>query len=279
MPDFFHIIEHTFFDAVKMLPFLFLTYLFLEYLEHKGNEKFVSILQHSGKLGPLGGAILGCIPQCGFSVAAANLYAGRIISAGALAAVFISTSDEAIPILIANPDSAGLVLKLIAYKLIFAVFAGFLLDFILRHTPVINDAQNNHLHEDCHNVYSNKQILLSALKHTLFIALFIFAVLLILEIIIHYLGEDKLSALLMTDSVWQPVIAGLIGLIPNCAPSVILTQLYITGGIDVGTLFCGLSTSAGMGIVLLFKNNRNLKQNLLLLGYIYCLSVLVGFLL
>lgn len=275
MPDFFHLLEHTFIDTLKMLPFLFLTYLFLEYLEHKGSEKFVSLLKHSGKLGPLGGAVLGCVPQCGFSVAASNLFAGRVISAGTLAAVFISTSDEAIPILIANPDYASLIVKLIAYKIVFAVTAGFALDFILKKTVIRIDSDNN-LHEDCHNIVSGKQIFISAFKHTLYITIFIFIVLLILEIIMHILGEDKLSELLNINSFWQTIIAGLIGMIPNCAPSVILTQLFITGGIDFGTLFCGLSTSAGMGLVLLFKNNRNLKQNLLILGYIYTLSVIIG---
>ena len=273
------IILDAFLDSLKMLPFLFLTYLFLEYLEHKGSAKFTEILKRSGKLGPLGGAVLGCVPQCGFSVAAANLYAGRIITAGTLIAVFISTSDEAIPILIANPESAGLVFKLIAYKVIFAVFAGFLLDFILRREPCLNIVTNNNLHSDCENVISGKQIIISAIKHTIYIYLFIFAVLIALNLLIYYIGEDRLSSLLMTESIWQPVIAGLVGLIPNCAPSVILTQLYVSGGIDFGALFAGLSTAGGMGLVLLFKNNHNLRQNLLIILYMYLLSVIAGLIL
>lgn len=266
-------------DSLKMLPFLFLTYWLLEYVEHRGSEKFSKALQKSGRFGPLGGAVIGCVPQCGFSVAAANLFSARLISAGTLIAVFVSTSDEAVPILLANPQSASLILKLILYKVCFAILAGFLLDLLCRGKFSVGYETDNKLHSDCHNVISGKQILLSAVKHTLYITIFVFAVLLLINLVIFYVGEERLTELLMSNSIWQPVIAALIGFIPNCAPSVLLTQLYITGGLDFGALFAGLSTAAGMGLVLLFKNNHNLRQNLLLLLYIFLLSTAVGMLL
>ena len=263
-------------DSLKMLPFLFLAYLLLEYLEHSKGQKFQNTLVKRRKWGSVGGALLGCIPQCGFSVAAANLFSGRVITAGTLVAVFISTSDEAIPILLSSPENAGIVIKVLLWKVGIAVAAGLLLDFVILRKNKSVAVNPNNIHEYCEEHMSARGILVAALKHTCYISLFILAVLLALNTAIYLIGEERLASILMSNTLLQPVIAGLIGFIPNCAPSVILTQLYVAGSLSFGSLLSGLITAGGMGIVVLLKSNRNLKQNLGLLGYIYLIAVVTG---
>ena len=273
-------------DALKMLPFLFLTYVLLEYLEHARTDRFKNKLLGWKRLAPVGGAFLGCVPQCGFSVAAANLFSGRIITAGTLVAVFISTSDEAIPILLSDPQNIHLILKLLLYKLLIAITAGLLFDRLFFRRWQTETPDSSLVHEDCETHLQQKGfakgILLAALKHTSYIFLFLLAVIVFLNLTIYWIGEERLAQILMSESIWQPFIAALCGLIPNCAPSVILSQLYLSGSIGFGSLLAGLSTGAGIGIVVLFKVNRGsvgLKQNIILLVYIYIISVIAGLLL
>jgi len=263
-------------DSLKMLPFLFLAYLLLEYLEHAKGQKFQKSLVNRKNWGSVGGALLGCVPQCGFSVAAANLFSGRVITAGTLVAVFISTSDEAIPILLSSPENAAIVIKVLLWKVSIAIAAGLLLDFVILRKNTSLAVNPNNIHEHCEEHMSGRSILVAALKHTCYIFIFILAVLLVLNTAIYLIGEDRLASILMSNTLLQPVIAGLIGFIPNCAPSVILTQLYVAGSISFGSLLAGLITAGGMGIVVLLKSNHNLKQNLALLGYIYLIAVVVG---
>ncbi|MEG0873426.1 MAG: putative manganese transporter [Clostridia bacterium] len=280
------IILDTLIDSLKMLPFLFISYLIIEFIEHKSSEKINNALSKSGKFGAVVGSLLGCFPQCGFSVTAANLYAGRVITIGTLIAVFVSTSDEAIPVLLSSPGNWPTLLKIILIKVIIAVIVGVLIDFFIRkkHTKkeILQDS-NKHLkdmckHSNCH-CDTEEGILKPALKHTFNIFVFILIVAFILNCIIAFIGQDRLSTLLLSGSIFQPVIAGLIGLIPNCAASVLLTQLFLEGSISFASVIAGLCTGAGIGMAVLFKVNNNLKENLKILVGVYIIGVAAGIIL
>lgn len=264
-------------DTAKMLPLLFLVYLLIEYLEHKASDRFSTALRRLGPFGPVGGAMIGCLPQCGFSVAVSNLYSGRLVSLGTLIAVYISTSDEAIPILIANPKSAASVWQLILAKVVIAVIAGLFIDGAMRFFHRRGNEENEPYHDLCENCGCEEHgIVYSAVRHTVQIFIFLFIVSFALGMGIHLLGEERLDAILMTDSIFQPLIASLIGLIPNCAASVILTNLYVAGSLSFGSVIAGLSTGAGMGLVVLFRTNKNIKQNLGIMGLLYAIGALSG---
>ena len=266
----------AFIDSIKMLPFLFGAYLLIEFLEHKASGKLANSLQKLGPFGPIGGAAIGCIPQCGFSVAASNLYAGRLITIGTLMAVYISTSDEAIPIMIAHPDQIGMIWKLLLIKVILATAAGILIDIVIKIVNKKNTKVEEPFVELCSHCGCDHSITLSALKHTLNIFIFILIVNLFLNGAIQVVGEHTFTNFLQSIKIFQPAIAGLVGLIPNCAASVILTQLYVEGGLTFGSLIAGLSTGAGLGVVVLFRANKNLKQNLLILVGLYIIGTAAG---
>ena len=270
-----HMLEHSVLDALKTLPFLFLAYVLIEYLEHKGSSKLKNSLQKLGKCGPIGGAVLGVIPQCGFSVAASNFYAGRIISVGTLLAVFLSTSDEAIPILLSQPEMRSYILPMMLVKLISAIVFGFTTDLLIRLFAKSDDeAPFEELCAECD--CDHHGVVRSALHHTIHIFLFIFAVNIIMECAIHFIGEDTISGLLLSGSVFQPFLTALIGLIPNCAASVIITELFSAGSLSFGSCIAGLCAGAGMGIVVLFRANRRVRENITILITLYLSSVVTG---
>ena len=276
-----HIILETIIDSIKLLPFLFLSYLLIEFIEHKSSKSLEKILKNSGKFGSIIGAILGLLPQCGFSVTASNFYASRVITVGTLIAVFLSTSDEAIPVLLSHPGSTLEIIKILIFKFIIGMFAGLVIDFIFRKRHSLKEDVKE-VHEHMHEMYSHCDcehehgILKPTLKHTFSIFTFILIVSFILNTTVHLIGEDRLYILLMNGSIFQPLIAGLIGLIPNCASSVLLTELYLAGSISFGSIIAGLCTGAGIGIVVLFKVNHNLKQNLKILGCVYAIGSISG---
>ena len=264
-------------DTAKMLPFLFAVYLLIEYLEHKASDKLANSLRKLGPFGPVGGALFGCIPQCGFSVAVSNLYSGRLVSLGTLIAVYIATSDEAIPILLSNPQSVGEVWKLIAAKAVIAVLAGLLVDGVMKLCHRRGNEENEPYHDLCEDRGCEEHgILYSAIKHTAQIFTFLFVVSLILGFAIYLLGEERLDRVLMTDSALQPLLAALIGLIPNCSASVVLTNLYAAGSLSFGSVVAGLSTGAGLGLVVLFRTNKNLKQNIGITALLYAIGAASG---
>lgn len=267
----YEVILETLLDSVKMLPFLFAAYLIIEYMEHNASEHLKDMLVGSGKFGAIGGAILGVVPQCGFSVAAANFYAGRIITRGTLIAVFLTTSDEAIPVILSEPGSARVLLPLIGMKLVIGMAAGLLLDWSDRLRGLKNREvkveEHSGLCEHCH--CDEHGVVQSALRHTVMIFLFILAVAFVLNLGFFFLGEETVSKLLMSDTVFQPMITGLFGLIPNCAASVILTQLYLSGGISFGSVLAGLSTGAGVGLAVLFRVNPDKRDSFKLLIMLY----------
>lgn len=264
-------------DTAKMLPFLFAVYLLIEYLEHKASDKLANSLRKLGPFGPVGGALFGCIPQCGFSVAVSNLYSGRLVSLGTLIAVYIATSDEAVPILLSNPQSVGEVWKLIAAKAVIAILAGLLVDGVMKFFHRRGNEENEPYHDLCEDCGCEEHgILYSAIKHTAQIFAFLFVVSLILGFAIYLLGEERLDRVLMTDSAFQPFLAALIGLIPNCSASVVLTNLYAAGSLSFGSVVAGLSTGAGLGLVVLFRTNKNLKQNISITALLYAIGAISG---
>ena len=271
------IIEDTLIDSIKLLPFLFLTYLLMEYIEHKTKEKTKETIKKSGKFGPLIGGVLGIVPQCGFSVSATNLYAARVITLGTLIAVYLSTSDEMLPIFISEAVPISTILKILGIKLLIGVVAGFIIDIVIRFVKkekqeeekIVDLCEREHCH--CEN-----GIIKSALKHTVNIFIFIVIITFIINLVIYFIGEDTIAGFLRNQPILGPVIAGIIGLIPNCASSVILTQMYLENVISAATMISGLLVGAGVGLAVLFKTNKGIKQNLKITALLYVIGVLSG---
>ena len=282
--EFLEVLLDTGIDALKLLPFLFITYLIMEYIEHKTGDKTKNIIKKSGKWGPVFGAILGIFPQCGFSAAAANLYAGRVITLGTLIAIFLSTSDEMLPILISEAAPIDIILKILATKLVIGIIAGVVIDFVGQAFKKKKKKQENeeageeigHIceHEHCH--CEKEGILKSSIKHTLNIFVFIIIISLVMNVAIYFIGEEKISNLILNMPVVGPLIAGIVGLIPNCASSVILTQLYLQNVISVGSMIGGLLVGSGIGILILFRVNENIKENMKITGMLYLIGVVSG---
>ena len=269
-------------DCLKDLPFLFVAFLLMEALEHHVSEKMNRVLEKSGNWGPLAGALLGCIPQCGFSIMASDFFAGGVISLGTLLAVFLSTSDEAVIILMSNPQYLGDVGRLLLTKVAIGIIAGYVVLFFenLYYRKHPHTKKIEQLCEHCHCEEEGEGILKPALHHTaeVFIFLLIFTVL--LNILLDVIGMKTISRLLLSNSVFQPVLAALIGLIPNCAASVMLTQLYIDGIISFGSAVAGLCSAAGLGLVVLFRmNDRHKRENMGIIVLLYGIAVLSGIIL
>ncbi|MBQ3053315.1 MAG: arsenic efflux protein [Clostridia bacterium] len=264
-------------DSVKLIPVLFLVYLLIEYLEHKNNNGAHHLFMKSGKAGPLYGGLFGCIPQCGFSVIASELYSKKAITLGTLVAIFVSTSDEAIPILLAEPRYFKQMLLLIGAKLLIALIFGFAIDLLYKSGDVHKacehkDHEHIHYHGNCEDCHDG--VLKSAIIHCIKIFVFIFLVSVVLGFLMEYLGD--FVKYVSSNNILQVLITPIVGLIPNCAASVVLTQLYIEGGITLGALTGGLCAGAGVGLVVLLKLNRNQKENLKIIGIMYLIGVISG---
>ena len=333
------VILDTLIDSVKLVPFLFLTYLAMEYLEHKAGESTVKMVRKAGKMGPLFGGVAGIMPQCGFSAAASNLYAGRVITLGTLIAIYLSTSDEMLPLLISSDEvSVAFILKILGAKAAIGAIAGFVIDLVIREQRVHHHdhahahaafahghnaigthsregnsahagsvktssvgvsaaesdghayddnghhdeddyAEHDHINELCEHDHCHCEedgIFLSAVKHTLQITFFIMVIGFVLNLILHFVGEDALANLILNRPVIGPVLAGIVGLIPNCAASVTITQLYISGVISLGAMMSGLLVGAGVGLLVLFRVNPDKKENLKIVGILYVIGVLTG---
>ncbi|MBO5402144.1 MAG: arsenic efflux protein [Clostridia bacterium] len=268
-----HSVIHAAKDTLVILPILFLTYLVIEFVEHKAGEKAKKIISASGKAGPLLGGLIGLIPQCGFSGAAASLFAVGTVSTGTLIAVFLATSDEMLPILISASVPAKEVSIILLIKLVSGTLFGFITDALYRRKKS-ETIEHMCEEENCHCEHDG--IFLSALKHTLKIVAIVFMVTCGLNIIIELIGEDKLQSLMITTPVVGELVAGLVGLIPNCSASVLLTDLYVENALSVGQLISGLCVNAGIGVIVLFKTNKNLKENLVLTAVLYVCGVITG---
>ncbi|CDE39971.1 MAG: putative manganese transporter [Bacilli bacterium] len=268
------VILDTIIDSLKLIPFLLVAFLIIELLEHKLNNKTKNIITKSKKIGPIIGSLLGVIPQCGFSVMATNLYITRIITLGTLISIYLSTSDEMLIIMISEKVEISLILKILLIKIFFGIVYGLIIDKIINKKK--KDKETNYELCDEEHCDCNHSILLSAIKHTLHITLFIFIITLIINTIFTLLGDNYLSKILLNNSILSPFITSLIGLIPNCAASVILTELYLNSTISLGALIGGLLTSSGSSLLVLIKNNKNQKENLSIILLLYALGVLSG---
>ena len=276
-----HSLLHTFEDTIKVVPFLFLTYLLMEFLEHKANGAPERWLRGSGKVGPLVGGALGVLPQCGFSAAATGFYTGRMITTGTLIAVYLSTSDEMLPILISSGAPVPTVLKLLGTKLVIGIAAGFAIDGVMR---ILcrgkKQDQEPQIEELCEreNCDCGDRFVLSALKHTAYITIFLLLFTFALNLVIEAVGEENIQSVVLGRPVLGSVLAALVGLIPNCASSVALTSLFVDGVISSGALLSGLMVNAGVGLAILFRNNRPLKDSFRIVGILFGISVICGIL-
>lgn len=294
------ILQDTLIDGIKLLPFLFITYFIMEYIEHHTEKKTRKTIENAGKLGPLWGGVLGIFPQCGFSAASASLYAGRVISIGTVIAVFLSTSDEMLPIFISKTVPATLILKILLIKMSIGIFFGFLIDFVYRALKKKQDINRkkqpkeslenkeeilpkesaqtsiNHICEHDHCDCEHDGIIKSALKHTFRIFIFVFIVSLFANIIIGWIGEETIASYVSEIPIMGVAISCLIGLIPNCASSVIITELYLSKLITFGTMIAGLLVGSGVGILILFRSNKNIKENILITILLYGIGFLCG---
>lgn len=266
------VIYDTLIDGLRILPFLFLTYLAMECLEHWTGGRMQEIVRKSGKAGPAIGGLLGIFPQCGFSAAAANLYAGKVITLGTLLAVFLSTSDEMLPIMISENAGISLIVRILLTKLIFAVAVGFLADVLF---PKKGEPQIGHFCEK-HHCHCEKGIWRSAANHTWKIFLYLLAVSLILNYVIAAIGEDTMASFISNRPVLGLFAAAIVGMIPNCASSVVLTHLYLGGVLGAGPLFAGLLAGSGVGYLVLLRVNEDKKDNLRIFALLYGVGVAAG---
>ena len=263
-------------DVLKLIPFLFLAFLILEFIEHKMSNKNREYLINNRKLGPLFGGILGSFPQCGFSAMVTRLFSSHVVTLGTLMAVYLSTSDEMLPLLLSKGTNIIIILKIIGIKVIIGIILGYLIDLIYRKKLNYNHEIHNMCYDDdCH---CEKSILYSSIRHTLNIIIYLFIATLMINIIIYFIGEENISSFLENSHSLKYFISSLIGLIPNCASSIIITEIYLEGVSSLGMLLSGLLTAAGVGLLVLFKTNKNFKENIIILLIIYFIGVICGYL-
>ena len=272
------VIEEAVIDSVKLVPFLFITYLIMEYIEHKTGNKTKNIIKKSGKFGPFFGSLLGIFPQCGFSVSATNLYAGRVITLGTLIAVYLSTSDEMLPIFISEAVPAVTIIKILFVKFIIGMIAGFIIDALIRIFNKNEKQEDEKIEDLCEkeHCHCDHGIVKSALKHTLNKFVFILIITFLINVAIYFIGEERIADFIQINPILGPAITSVIGLIPNCAASVILTQLYLEKVISASALISGLLVGAGVGLAVLFKTNKGIKENIKIIVILYAIGVMSG---
>lgn len=275
----FHVLEHTVLDVLKLVPFVFVSFLFLEFFEHKMSKKTQAVIKKAGKFGPAVGGLFGAVPQCGFSAMASSMYSTKLITLGSLFAVYLSTSDEMLIIALSKNDATAIKkgLLIVLIKVLIGVVAGFVIDLCF----VKNQKhEHEHIHEFCQSEHCECEhgIVRSAVRHTIKITLFILIVTLLLNFAIEYLGEENLSKILLKDSVFAPILAAIVGFIPNCASSVVITEMYLANTISFGSCISGLLTATGMGLVILFRVNKKLKENIYITLLLFFIAVACGML-
>ncbi len=267
-------------DTLKALPFLFVAFLVIEFLEHKAQDKVKNLFTRIGSAGPFIGTLLGCIPQCGFSVMCANLYSSGIIALGTLIAVFLSTSDEAVILLATSQNGSYEILKLLLAKIVISLFFGYIIYFIERKK---HKGHHHHSHDLCEHDHcgcdEHGGVIRPALIHTIKVFGFLLLFTIIIDLFVSFIGTDRLSHLLLSESVFQPFLSAIIGFIPNCASSILLTQLYTEGTLSFGALVAGLCTNAGAGLLILFRDKSKIKENIKIVGIMYICAVISGIIL
>lgn len=274
------VILDTLIDTVKLIPFLLITYIIMEFIEHKTSHKTKNAIKKSGRFGPLFGGVLGIIPQCGFSAAASSLYSARIITLGTLIAIFLSTSDEMLPILISSEIDAKIIFTILGIKLAIAIIIGFIIDLFFR-KQFENESQEPEIKDLCEHEHCDCEhgIFKSSLKHTINITLYILVISFVLNLIIFFIGEDTLAKVLNSTPVVGPIVASLVGLIPNCASSVLITQLYVSDVLNFATMIAGLLVNTGVGLLVLFRTNDDLKENIKITTLLFSIGVISGIIL
>lgn len=274
---FVDIIMDTLHDSIRLLPFLFVTYLCMELLEHRAGDGLAKKIAGVDKAGPVLGALFGVIPQCCFSAAASSLYAGRVITVGTLLAIYLSTSDEMLPILISSAIPTATIIKILALKVVLAMISGYIVELCLHRLLHRKDDEMD-IHTVCEEEHCHCEdgVVLSACKHTLRIFVYIILMSLALNLLVALMGEDTLRAIFSNQPLLGQMIAALVGMIPNCASSVVITGLYVDGLIGIGMMMAGLLANAGVGLLVLFRLNRSTKQNLAILGLLYAFAVVWG---
>ena len=304
-------------DTAKLVPFLFVTYVVMEAIEHASDARVTHAVANAGKAGPIVGGILGAIPQCGFSAMASTLYAARVVTAGTVVAVVLSTSDEMVPVFLAHGDATGTMMLIIVLKMLLGIVIGLVVDAILRLLHRAGDGEvhicelcerehcgcehehehehdhgHEHVHEegagqehDHHHHHHHehatgkgmvKSVLLSALHHTVKVTAFIFVVTLALGLLLETVGEEPIAQLAAHHPVRATFLCALVGLIPNCAASVAISELYLAGTIGLGPLVAGLLTSGGVGLLVLWRTNADLRQNAAITAFVYAVGVVCG---
>ncbi len=276
-------------DTSKLVPLLLVIYFLIAFLEYRFGHRMESFVARFYTIGPLVGALVGCLPQCGFSVVAATLYVKRLTSVGTVLAVFLSTSDEAVPVLLSMPEKAGMVGTLVILKVIIAIIGGFGVDLFLNR----RNTKKQFTHERdcviqehsgcCSHALSDKPhkfqtLFIHPLKHTLKIFMYLFTLAVILSFVIQAFGEERIGMVLLNGTIFQPVLAAFIGLIPNCFASVLLAELFVKGSIGFGAMVAGLCAGAGLGLFVLFKENKSLKDTLTVIGLLLIISITSGIL-
>ncbi len=276
----FELLSDSVLDTLKTLPFLFIAFLLIEFLEHKAQDKVKHIFTRAGVFGPLVGTALGCVPQCGFSVMSANLYSSGVVGLATLVSVFLATSDEAVILLATAPNGANEIIRLLITKIAIALIFGYLIYFIEskmhRHSHHHSHDLCEHDHCGCHE---HGGVLRPALIHTVKVFGFLLLFTVIIDLAVALIGTDKLSTMLLSKSVFQPFLSALMGFVPNCASSVLLTSLYIEGTLSFGSLVAGLCTNAGAGLLILFRDKSKIKENIKIVAILYACSAISGILL
>ncbi len=272
-----HAAKHTLEESINLLPLLFITYLIMEFLEHRTGKAAENRIRRAGKFGPVWGGLLGIMPQCGFSTAASSLYAGRVITVGTLLAVYLSTSDEMIPIMISEAVPMRTITKIVVTKAMIAIISGLAVELILRKL-MKQKGQQTDIHDVCENAVCGCEhgILNSAIHHTIQVFGYILLVTFVMNLVVELIGEETLAMFFTGIPVLGQMIAALVGLIPNCASSVVITELYLAGIIGAGAMMAGLLVNAGVGVLVLLKLSRNWRQNGRIVGALYGLGVFWG---
>ena len=274
------VLADTIKDTATLIPFLFITYLAMEWMEDKTEDQSVALLSRVGKASHLIGAGIGLVPQCGFSAAAASLYSGGLISLGTMLAVFLSTSDEMLPIFIFSSMGASSILKILALKFTLALAGGLLVDAMVK-AMGLKVGQGKHIHNLCEQDScgcddEESGIVRSALVHTVKIVIFVFIASFVIGLAASLLGAEALAGILSGSPLAGTLICSLIGLIPNCAASVVIAELYLESIITSGQMMAGLLVSAGVGVLVLCRTNRNPKENALIIACLYFIGAMSG---
>ena len=289
MELFLHVLEHSVGDTLRLVPFLFVTYLAMEALEHASADRVQAVVERSGKAGPVVGALLGAVPQCGFSAMAATLYAGRVVTVGTLVAVILSTSDEMVPVFLAHQEPPSRMLAIMAAKVVVGVAVGFAVDVALRLLRRAGDG-HAHIHELCERAHCHCDdehaghdhghgrwaVVRSAAVHTVQVSAWILAITFAFGLVIELVGVDALATAVTNHPVRATFLSALVGLIPNCGASVAITELYLEGALATGPMLAGLLASGGVGLLVLWRTNVDVRQSALITLFVYGVAVVVG---